>query len=127
MYLAQSVQDPYLPSLAHLALGATLYWLGELTAARPHFEQAIALYDPQKHPRSTFGTAADHRVDCLSYAAWTLWLLGYPDQVLKRSYEAAALAEGLSHPFSLAYGLGLLPRAISSAERGRSPESGQRR
>ncbi|MBI3247938.1 MAG: AAA family ATPase [Deltaproteobacteria bacterium] len=102
--LAQSVQDPYPLSLAHTALGITLYWLGELTSARPHLEQAIALYDPQKHPRFTVGTA-DHRVDCLSYAAWTLWYLGYPEQALKRSQEAVALAQGLSHPFSLAYAL----------------------
>ncbi|MBI3303933.1 MAG: hypothetical protein HYZ72_17850, partial [Deltaproteobacteria bacterium] len=36
-----------------------------------------------------------------SYAAWTLWYLGYPDQGLKRSYEAVAVAEELSHPLSL--------------------------
>ena len=34
MRLAQSVQDQYLLSLAHLALGFTLYMLGELTSAR---------------------------------------------------------------------------------------------
>ena len=32
----------------------------------------------------------------------TLWHLGYPDQALKRSNEAVALAQGLSHPPSLA-------------------------
>ena len=31
-----------------------------------------------------------------------LWLLGYPDQALKRSQEALTLAQELSHPFSLA-------------------------
>ncbi len=103
--LAQSVQDRYLLSLAHTALGYTLYWLGEFASARPHVEQAIALYDPQKHPRPTSITA-DPRVQCLSYAAWTLWHFGYPDQALKRSQEAVALAEGLSYPFSLAYALG---------------------
>ena len=97
MRLAQSVQDPYLLSVAHLGLGATLYWLGELPSARPHLEQAIALYDPQKHPRPASSTA-DPRVDCLSYAAWTLWSLGYPDQALKRSHEALALAAGAVSP-----------------------------
>ena len=106
MRLAQSVQDPYLLSIAHKPLGVILYFLGELTSARPHLEQAIALYDPQQHPRTTIGTA-DPRVDCLSYASRTLWTLGYPDQALKRSYEAVALAAGLSHPFSLAYALGI--------------------
>ena len=105
MRLAQSVQSRFLLSIAHMVLGATLYLRGELTSARPHLEQAIALYDPQKHPRLPVGTA-DPRVDCLSYASDTLWLLGYPDQALKRSHEALALAAGLSHPFSLAYVLG---------------------
>ncbi len=43
---------------------------------------------------------------CLSWAAWTLWLLGYPDQALKRSHEALTLVQTLSHPPSLAYALG---------------------
>jgi len=89
-----------------MTLGAALYWLGELISARPLLEQVIALYDPQKHPRSTINTA-DLRVNYLSYTAWTLWGLGYPDQALKQSHEAVALAEGLSHPFSLAYALGM--------------------
>ncbi|HJY82313.1 MAG TPA: hypothetical protein VKK81_14680, partial [Candidatus Binatia bacterium] len=105
MRLAQNGQDRYLLSLAHMGLGATLYFLGELSSARPHLEQALALYDPQKHPRSTVNPT-DPRVGSLSYASWTLWCLGYPDQALKRSHEALALAGGLSHPFSLAYALG---------------------
>jgi predicted ATPase len=102
--LAQSVQDLYLLSTAHAALGGTLYWLGELTSARTHLEQAIALYDPQ-HPRHTAGTT-DLRVQGLYYASVTLWHLGYPDQALKRSHEAVAVAAGLSLPFSLAQALG---------------------
>jgi tetratricopeptide (TPR) repeat protein len=90
---------------AHGALEATLYWLGELTSARPHLEQAMALYHPQQPPRSAVATG-DPRLDCRGFAAWTLWQLGYPDQALQRSHEAVALAEELSHPFGLAYTLG---------------------
>ena len=43
MRVAQSVQDRDLLSWAHLALGWTLHWLGELTSARPSLEQGIAL------------------------------------------------------------------------------------
>src|SRR5262249_22633080 len=100
----QSVQDRYLLSLAHRALAWTLYYLGELTSARPHLEQGIAQYDPQTHPRPTVHTA-DPQVNCLSYAAETLLHLGYPDQALKRSQEALALAEGLSNPFNLTIAL----------------------
>lgn len=34
---------------------------------------------------------------CHSYAALTLWLLGYPDQALKQSHAALSLARDLSH------------------------------
>ena len=81
MRLAQRVQDPHLLSVAHEALGCTFYYLGELSAARTHVEQAMVLHDPQEHVRITMGTA-DRRLNFLSYAAWTLWQLGYPDQAL---------------------------------------------
>jgi predicted ATPase len=45
-------------------------------------------------------------VNCLSYSAFALWELGYPEQALKQSQEAVALAQGLSHPFSLVFALG---------------------
>jgi len=105
MRLAQSVQNPYLLSLAHARLGYSLYALGELTSARTHAEQGIALYDSQTHPRPTVDTSKP-RLDCLFFASWTLWHLGYPEQGLKRIEEAVAEARGLSLPFSLAAILG---------------------
>ena len=42
---------------------------------------------------------------CLSYLAWTLWLLGYPDQALNRSCEALSLAQKSSHTYSLVVAL----------------------
>jgi predicted ATPase len=44
-------------------------------------------------------------VDCLSYVAWVLWILGYPAQALRRSHEALSLAQALGHPYSLAQAL----------------------
>ncbi len=45
----------------------------------------------------------DPGVVCLCHAAFTLWLLGYPDQALQRIHETLALAQELAHPYSLAY------------------------
>jgi predicted ATPase len=42
-------------------------------------------------------------VVCRGFSAWTLWVLGYPEQALARLYDALVLAHGLSHPYSLAY------------------------
>src|SRR4030095_4792882 len=44
-------------------------------------------------------------VICRSWAALTLWSLGYPEQALRRSREALTLAQELAHPFSLAYAM----------------------
>ncbi len=104
--LAQGVQDPALLLEAHVALGSTLFCLGELTPALAHLEQGIALYDPQQYGSHAFLYGQDPGMVCLSWAAWTLWLLGYPDQALKRSHEALTLVQTLSHPPSLAYALG---------------------
>ncbi|MBI3300989.1 MAG: hypothetical protein HYZ72_02775 [Deltaproteobacteria bacterium] len=103
--LARSTQDPSLLLEARLALGATLVWLGEFAPAREHFKQNLALYDPQKHRSHAFLYGQDPGMVCLSYAAYALWYLGYPDQALKSSREAVALAQEMSLPFGLAYAL----------------------
>jgi class 3 adenylate cyclase/predicted ATPase len=104
--LAQNMRDPTLLLHPHRALGLTLFHLGELTAARAHLQQSIALYDPQTHqPDRSPLSGQDPKVTSLSYAAWALWLLGYPDQARESSHEALALAEGLSHSLSLAFAL----------------------
>src|SRR5439155_10053289 len=64
-----------------------------------------ALYDPQQHRSSAFVYGMDNGMTCWIYAAWVLWLLGYPDQALQRSHEAITLAQELSHPYSLSFAL----------------------
>jgi TOMM system kinase/cyclase fusion protein len=103
--LAQSQHDAVLLVSAHRALGDALYWLGEVTAARAHLEHGMALYNPQQHHSLAFLYGDDPGVDCLSYGAWALWLLGYPDQASQRIDAALTLARQLAHPFSLARAL----------------------
>ena len=108
LVLAQRLQDPVYLIEAYLALGCTLYWLGEFAPARVYLEQAMALYDVQQHGSLAFLYGSeDPAVVCLSYAALALWLLGYPEQGRRRSTEALTLAQELSHPFSLAFALDL--------------------
>jgi class 3 adenylate cyclase/predicted ATPase len=105
LHLAQNRHDPALLIEAHRGLATALCHLGEQTSARKHFEQGIALYEPQQHSTHAFLYGQDPGVTCLSYLARVLWLLGYPDQALKKSHEALILARGLSHPLSLAIAL----------------------
>jgi predicted ATPase/DNA-binding winged helix-turn-helix (wHTH) protein len=100
---AQSAHDPSLLTYARLAGGATSYWMGKFVPAREYLESAITLYDPERHRPLIFRYGYDAGVASLSYAAWTLWHLGYSDEALKRSREALVLAQRLSHPLNLAH------------------------
>ena len=104
--LAERGQDVSLLLQAHYALGVALFCMGELGSAYLHFEQSSALYDPQQHHSLAFMYGSfDSGVASLSFSALLLWLLGYPDQALKKSQETLAMARALAHPFSLAQAL----------------------
>jgi tetratricopeptide (TPR) repeat protein len=90
--LTEHLQDPARLAEAHYSLGLTLYYLGDILAARAHFEQRIALYEPRQR---------GSMVHSLSYVAYILWVLGYPDQALQRTHAALTVAQVWSYPFSL--------------------------
>ncbi len=105
LHLAQSARDPALLLEAHYALGVPLFVLGEFALARKHFEQGVALYDPQQHQSHALLYAQDPGVGCLTHGSRVLWVLGYPDQALKESRDALILAQERAHPYSLAFAL----------------------
>jgi class 3 adenylate cyclase/predicted ATPase len=101
--LAQRAHDPALSVVAHYALGMTWLWLGALRAARQHLEEGIALYTPDQRQALVFRIGHDPGVACRAFAAFALWLLGYPEQALAHTHAALTLAHALSHPYSLAF------------------------
>jgi class 3 adenylate cyclase/predicted ATPase len=103
LHLAQRTDDPALAVIAHYALGTTWLWRGALPAARQHLEDGIARYTPDQHHMPVFRMGHDPGLACRAFAAWTLWLLGYPSQALACLHEASALVHALAHPFSLAF------------------------
>jgi predicted ATPase len=103
MRLAQKV--PTFLVQAHWMLENTLLHLGELVLAREYSEKGIAFYDPKHHRSYTSRYGHDLNVARLSHSARILWLLGYPDQALKRVEEAMSFAEKLSHRPSKAFAL----------------------
>jgi len=89
--LAQRQRDPAIQVSGHFRKGQSLWWLGELSAARAHLEQAIAL-DALHQLRSGAGR---------TFVAMVLWLLGYPEQARERSHERLALARERARPSDL--------------------------
>jgi DNA-binding SARP family transcriptional activator len=101
--LAQQADDPVLVLLGHWYLGVVSFCMGEYAASLTHLEQVISVYDPQQHHHALILLrGSDAGTGALAYSACCLWCLGYPDQALRRSEEALALARELDHAFSLA-------------------------
>src|SRR5262249_26524761 len=81
--LAQRLQNPDLLLEAHHALWSTLFFGGELVAARSHQAQGLRLYDAQRHRgHAALYSGHDPGVCGGLHAGLCLWLLGYPDQAL---------------------------------------------
>lgn len=74
-----------------------------ISYAQEDIWSGITLYDSSKHGDHIFLYSQDPKTVCLSYQAWALWFLGYPDQALQCSREAVAWAREVAHPFSLAF------------------------
>ena len=92
--------------MAHCAMGQTLFFIGEFVPARTHFEQASLLFESARNRSLTAIHAGVHMgVISLNYSAWIQWLLGCSDQAVDRVARAVALAEELSHPYSLCIAL----------------------
>jgi predicted ATPase len=101
---AQRVQDSALLLEAHLALGATLLWRGEV-ASYAHLQQAMVLSQASQHRSLAFLYGQDPRVTCLLYVAWSQWVGGHPHQASQSIHQALALAQELSHTHTLAFAL----------------------
>jgi len=106
LLVAQRAQDPALLLEAHRMVGETAWCRGEFTLAQQHLADGITLYDRRQHHSlaSVYG-GDDPGVVCQCLMATTAWGCGYPDLALKSSHQALALAQELSHPFSLTWAL----------------------
>jgi predicted ATPase len=103
--MAEKENDTSLLVPAHVAMGGNSFFSGDSIRARTQLERGYEYYDFQKHHSLGFKYGTDPGVWCLSYGAWSSWLLGYPDEAVRKSEAAISLAEKLSHPFSMASSL----------------------
>jgi class 3 adenylate cyclase/DNA-binding response OmpR family regulator/predicted ATPase len=65
--------------IGHRLMGTSLKCTGDVAASRAHYDRALALYDPALHRPLATRFGQDIGVVLLSYRAWTLWLLGFPE------------------------------------------------
>ena len=86
-------------------MGISLLSTGEIAQARAQFDSALALYNPIEHRPLAMRFGHDNRVAVLSYRAWTLWYLGYPDAALADSHHALKDAREIGQAATLMYAL----------------------
>ena len=102
---AQHAEDSGARAAGHMALGVSLVQAGQPSLACQHFEQSLAEYDREQHLPLAFRYGLEIGATANAYWAWSLWLLGYPDQALERSRQTLALIEQVKHPYSESRGL----------------------
>jgi hypothetical protein len=98
---AEQSGDAKLALLAHVTLAFDEYYQGRFASALAHGEAGRGLYDAGRHHALVSTLSFDPGVAALSFGAWSLWTLGWPDRALARACEAVALAHQLAHPFSV--------------------------
>jgi class 3 adenylate cyclase/tetratricopeptide (TPR) repeat protein len=103
--LAESRREPALLLWGHYALGFTLASQGIQKAARRHLEKSITFYNARKS--GTDGYVQDPGPTALAMLSNAIYLLGHPDQASTRMQRAVAVGRNLSHPFTLAWVLGM--------------------
>ncbi|HSA82495.1 MAG TPA: AAA family ATPase [Geminicoccaceae bacterium] len=121
--LAQELRDPELLVASYRAIGGNAHRLGEFAAACAHLEQSVGIGSSQERQPDPVRNLADARAVAHVYLSRTLGPLGYPDQALRTSDEALAMAERLAHPYTsaeilhFASGVRLLLRDPAGARR----------
>jgi predicted ATPase len=103
--MAESMQDQFYFIAANRAMGTSYFWKGSFSNAKSHFWQVIDLYNPQQHQSLAFVHWIDVKLHSLSYLMPILWLLGYPEQAIKKIHETRDFGNELSHSYSWAMAL----------------------
>jgi DNA-binding SARP family transcriptional activator len=83
------------------ALGVAAFWQAHLSAARTHFEAAVARYRPEHRTTHLFRYGLDPQVVCQSRLANTLGFLGERGAALRARDAALATAAEIGHAATL--------------------------
>src|SRR5262249_46448158 len=91
--------------VGHRLMAGALLHMGDIVQSRPHYEQAIALYDPAKHRSLAARLGHDARVAALSFRSWAMWMLGYPQAGLSDADQAIQEAREIGQSASLMFAM----------------------
>jgi tetratricopeptide (TPR) repeat protein len=101
--LAQSIAEPAQLARSWRSLGHVQYFLGRFNDARENLERAIAMTGESEPRLDTFTYMSNSGVEARSALAWTLEMIGYPDQALAMARKAVSVAERLGNIADVIY------------------------
>jgi predicted ATPase len=82
-------------------MAISLALTGDIAESRKHFDRATALYDPAEHRPLATRFSVDAMVSILSFRAWALWFLGYPEAALVDADHALKYAREIGQAATL--------------------------
>jgi TOMM system kinase/cyclase fusion protein len=85
--------------IASSARGITSFYEGALAEARESLEDAMALYRPELQSRFAEAYGDESGLLPYVYHFWCVWLLGRPDEAVRRMGETLAIIAGLPSPY----------------------------
>ncbi len=91
--------------VAHRAMGAVLFHIGELDRAYEHLKQALDLYSRERDGHLAFIYGSDHAAITSCFLSLAIWMRGAPDKALEVQKQAVAAARELEHAHSIAQSL----------------------
>ena len=101
--LAEQQGDPMLLSDAHLVIGANTAFHMQLAEGVEHLDEAITHFDQASAGLVQFRVGPSPGVVAYMVSGLLLWMLGFPNRAVTRVGRGIEVAEGLGHPYSLAY------------------------
>jgi class 3 adenylate cyclase/tetratricopeptide (TPR) repeat protein len=101
--IADTIGDQEAIAGSHHAIAASEMWRGNFAVALDHFEHARRFYDRNLEHYLPLPNAPVIPGRC--QAAWTSWVLGYPDKARRLIDEALTMAGKLGRPYSMAFAL----------------------
>jgi class 3 adenylate cyclase/predicted ATPase len=87
--------------IGHRLMGTSLMCAGNIVEGQAHYDQALALYDPDEHRPLAIRFGQDVRVAIKSFRSIALWVLGYPEAALAEAHRAIEDAREIGQAASL--------------------------
>jgi predicted ATPase len=103
--LAESLQDTDVQVQSHVAMGNTLFWMGDLQSTYQHMERVMEIFDPGQQNAHLLRYGQDSRSFALMFLALTASLQGRIGLTRELDRRIRHLYEDLAHPFTTAISL----------------------